>query len=146
MKYLAKNIYYERKVKRNMSQRDLANALGIGNSSLVFKWENGTEPSAYTLLDIANFFGRTAEQMGRVDLEKLDNETPPPQYKRTQDPGEAQSEAKTEIGETRERLAAMMQELDRIEAKIKAPVLLHTETLENVSSHERNTNLFKLAA
>ena len=56
--------------RRGASLRDLASALGIKSSSYISKLEKGTKiPSTPLLLKIALYFGISADQLLRDDLE-----------------------------------------------------------------------------
>ena len=53
----------ELRMAHNMSQMDLANALGISQSAIA-KWElHKTEPTASSIIEIAKFFDESADYL-----------------------------------------------------------------------------------
>lgn len=53
----------ELRIAHNMSQMDLANALGISQSAIA-KWElHKTEPTASAIISIAKFFDESADYL-----------------------------------------------------------------------------------
>ena len=52
------NRIYQLRTARDMSQRDLAQALGSNSNEFVSRWERGSaSPSAETLVKLSDFFG-----------------------------------------------------------------------------------------
>lgn len=68
--YFADNLRFLR-LRKNLSQEELACKLGITRSSLSGYENNTAEPSLHTLINIANYFNISLDKLIRVDLSQL---------------------------------------------------------------------------
>lgn len=69
---LSKNIRYLRK-QRELSQEDLARAIGMKSFSTVQKWEDGSiVPPMKRIQAIAKFFNRTENEILHTNIERMD--------------------------------------------------------------------------
>lgn len=71
----------ELREQRNMSQQDLAKALGISRSSLSMYEVGQREPDHTILKRIAKFFGVTTDYLLQHEAEPFDTEHVPPEWK-----------------------------------------------------------------
>jgi repressor LexA len=68
--YFASNLKYLR-LKNNLEQKDVAEIVGVTHYTTISKWERGkSEPRAYQLIRLAEYFGVTLDDLIKNDLTK----------------------------------------------------------------------------